>query len=133
MIKRGESMPADLGPHPCLILLRLNATHNIALWSLEMRHFIQSCMSKLYLTNLSTGMLGGEHVKCLAEVKVQSICNSSFIHWVSGFITENIMLVKHNSPLVNLSWVFPAIFFLVFPIHGKTLSQTLAPQLPPKM
>lgn len=105
--------------------------HHIVLWSLEMRHFSQSvCPNCILPTCLQE--YWGEHVKCLVKAKVQSIRNSSFIHWTSGFVTESITLAKHNLHLVNLSWGFPAIFFLVFHKLGKHFHKHLFHNFPQK-
>lgn len=107
------------------------AKHHIVLWSLEMRHFSQSvCPNCILPTCLQE--YWGEHVKCLVKAKVQSIRNSSFIHWTSGFVTESIILAKHNLHLVNLSWGFPAIFFLVFHMLGKHFHKHLFHDFPQK-
>lgn len=107
------------------------AKHHIVLWSLEMRHFSQSvCPNCILPTCLQE--YWGEHVKCLVKAKVQSIRNSSFIHWTSGFVRKH-HIGQAQFTLGKSELGFPSHFLSRLSYAWKTLPQTLVPRLPPKM
>lgn len=61
-------------------------------------------VSNVYLDQLANKNVGGDHVKCLAKIKIYSNHCSAFIHQASQ---KTMALAKHNLPLVNLCCLSP--------------------------